>query len=863
MALQTGQFKSQTIIESILKSILSLLFALTTIIMFVFVISSMGFKYDISQILQYTVIEQLPHSLSGNDINTFLQNFILVIFWASPLVLTGLSVAIAFKCGLFNIGGQGQMIMGGLFAGVFGAVLIPQTPILNSIFNTTPIIMIPTILLISMLFGAIWAGIPGFLRAYTGAHEVITTIFMNQIAINLANYLVGRNDSLFVDKSGANVYNQTATISKNAQILPISIDYHLNLFGFHYNLIIKQFSTYFNWSIFIILLVVIVVHYLIWNTSFGFQIRATGYNKTASEVSGINTKRSILYAMLLAGALAGLAGGLNVVAISPYKYVFGSEGTSGFDGIAVSLIGLNSPLPIVPASLLFGFLHQGRILLDSNTNISSHIVVILQSFVVIFAAAPYISARIYKASKDLLKGDKSIAPRFKSWFIYNEKSIIVSIAFLVIPYGIFLIFRMFHIDIWEYMNIFDVLMNINVSFRFTLIVMIIALIVLFYSTYKLTRGYVASQKAKNKNIYITILKLVIFFLIAIEVLIVTFYILVIFSGYKIDFIRFHDDVWARLLSPVTIRGMIVAAFPIIMGAIGGSFNERAGVINIGLEGIMLTSAFGSVYMTYVTGNPYMGILGGLLFGFLTALLHAVLTITFKAEQVVTGVGINLLALGLTDFLTTIVWHALRSTTVNKLPFLNLQDASSYFGVNLLDFNIPIIGPILQILSTQSILLFFGILLIPICHIILFKTPFGLRLRVIGEEPSAAATAGIPVQRYQYFAVLISGLLTSIGGIYLAIGDSSYFQSNMTGGRGYTALAAMIFGKWTISGGVLSGLFFGYFYSLAINLQSLDYFSNIYRILNMMPFVIAIMVLAGAIGLARPPKSIGKTYDPQS
>ena len=379
------------------------------------------------------------------------------------------------------------------------------------------------------------------------------------------------------------------------------------------------------------------------------------------------------------------------------------------------------------------------------------------------------------------------------------------------------------------------------------------------------------QREKEDNILKLVLKLLILFILFIEGLIFFFYFLVTFSGNNIDFIKFHNEVLNILFSPVTIRGMIVAAFPIIMGAIGGAFNERAGVINIGLEGIMLTSAFGSIYVTYVTGNPFMGVLGGLLFGFLTALLHAVLTITFKAEQVVTGVGINLLALGLTDFLTTIVWGALRSTTVNKLPFLNLLELQKLLHLhignydispNVLNFNTPITGPIFQILSTQSILLFIGILLIPLCHIILFKTPFGLRLRVIGEEPSAAATAGIPVKKYQYLAVLISGLITSIGGIYLAIGDSSYFQSNMTGGRGYTALAAMIFGKWTIGGGVLSGLFFGYFYSLAINLQGLTYFSNVFRILQMMPFIIAIMVLAGAIGLARPPKSIGKTYDPQ-
>ena len=277
MSLQTGQFKSQTVVESILKSLLSLFFALITIIMFIFLMGSMGFGYNLNQILHYTVAEQLPQSLSSGDLTLFFKNLAIVIFWATPLILTGLSVAIAFKCGLFNIGGQGQMIIGGLFAGIFAAVLIPQTPILNSTLNSSPLIMIPTILAISMIFGAIWGGIPGLLRAYTGAHEVITTIFMNQIAINLANYLVGSNSSPFVDKSSYNVYGQTATISKNAQILPIN----------------STFSTYLNWSIFLVLLVVIIAHYLIWNTNFGFKIRATGFNKTASEVSGINTKHSI------------------------------------------------------------------------------------------------------------------------------------------------------------------------------------------------------------------------------------------------------------------------------------------------------------------------------------------------------------------------------------------------------------------------------------------------------------------------------------------------------------------------------------------------------------------------------------------
>ena len=552
------------------------------------------------------------------------------------------------------------------------------------------------------------------------------------------------------------------------------------------------------------------------------------------------------------------------MANSPYKYIFGNEGSSGFDGIAVSLIGLNNPLPIIPAALLFGFLRQARVLLGlSGTNISSHIVVILQSFVVVFAAAPYLATRIYKAGIDVINRDENLIPKFKSWLVNNRLSLVSSLAVLIVPYLIFLILRSLSINIWKYTDIFKILNDKQVSLYLPAILSIISLIVLFYATYKFTSGYVSSQKAKSTNMTRLVLKLVGMLIGFIEGVTLLFYVLVYVSGSHINFITFHTDVWKIYFAPVTIKGMIVAAFPIIMGAIGGAFNERAGVINIGLEGIMLMSAFGAVFFSYISGNPYIGVIGGLLFGFITALLHAVLTITLKAEQVVTGVGINLLALGLTDFFTNIVWNALQSSAVAKLPFLNLDKLASSYNLSLQSFtSIPILGPILQIIASQSILLFIGILLIPLCHILLFKTPFGLRLRVIGEEPSAAATAGIPVQRYQYYAVLISGLLTSIGGIYLAIGDSSYFKSNMTGGRGFTALAAMIFGKWTISGGVLSGLFFGYFYSLAINLQQLTYFSNIFRILNMMPFVIAIMVLAGAIGLARPPKSIGKTYDPQ-
>ena len=146
MSLQTSQFKSQSIFESILKSLLSLSFALLSIIIFLLFMDSIGLSYNINEIIKYTITDQLPQSLSPNDLVKFLQNFALVLYWATPLILTGLSVAIAFKCGLFNIGGQGQMIIGGLFAGIFGAVIIPQNAFLNATLNSSPFIMIPTII---------------------------------------------------------------------------------------------------------------------------------------------------------------------------------------------------------------------------------------------------------------------------------------------------------------------------------------------------------------------------------------------------------------------------------------------------------------------------------------------------------------------------------------------------------------------------------------------------------------------------------------------------------------------------------------------------------------------------------------------
>ena len=344
-----------------------------------------------------------------------------------------------------------------------------------------------------------------------------------------------------------------------------------------------------------------------------------------------------------------------------------------------------------------------------------------------------------------------------------------------------------------------------------------------------------------------------------------------------NFITFHAAVIGEMVSTLTLKGMLRLGFPIMFAALGATFNERAGVINIGLEGILLFSAWGAAFFTFASGgDPFIGIFGGLLFGSILGMVHAFFAISLKAEQIVTGVAINLLAAGLTDLLTFIVWKQRgASPGLQKLPLFLLSDVpfigDFLDGIQFRNFyDVIVIGDIdllrlipdpIAILNNQSVILLLGFLLIPFCHYFLFHTTYGLRLRVIGEEPETAATAGISVHKYQYFAVLFSAFLVSIGGVFLSIGDQSRFVSMMSSGRGFVGLAAMIFGKWTIIGSVLSSLFFGFFFALAIPIKLLVPTVS-QDLFDVLPFLIAILTLAGAIGRARPPKSIGKSYDPQ-
>jgi simple sugar transport system permease protein len=282
--------------------------------------------------------------------------------------------------------------------------------------------------------------------------------------------------------------------------------------------------------------------------------------------------------------------------------------------------------------------------------------------------------------------------------------------------------------------------------------------------------------------------------------------------------------------------------PYTLAALGSTFSERGGVINIALEGIMLNGALAYVLGAHWTGDPWVGIAAAVAAGVVTGLAHAVVTVHFRADQITSGLGINLLAAGLTKFVLTQVFDSSsNSSRVVGLPDWDL------FGLARL----PALG---AVLATPLVLLTLGLVLVS--QALLFRSVFGLRLRAIGERPQAAATLGLPVARYRYAGVLISGAFAGLAGAWLASEQHS-FTDGMTNGRGYIAIAAMIVGKWSPLGAAAACLLFGAAEALQITLQGSAFPSEL---LQMLPYLVTMLALAGFIGRAIPPRALGTPYD---
>jgi ABC-type uncharacterized transport system permease subunit len=304
-------------------------------------------------------------------------------------------------------------------------------------------------------------------------------------------------------------------------------------------------------------------------------------------------------------------------------------------------------------------------------------------------------------------------------------------------------------------------------------------------------------------------------------------------------------VWSALLA-----SMLVYATPLTYAAIGGLFSERSGVVNIGLEGMMLTGAFFGIWGADRTGSWVFGLLIAMGAGGLMALVYGFFAIHLRADQIVGGTAINFLSLGITGYLFIDIYGSNGTPNLGdaqQIPDISISHSGNFFAQVFGDLNL-------------LIWVSFGVLVA--AYLFVFRTPYGLRLRSVGEHPRAADTVGISVFKTRYAAVTFSGMLSAMGGAYLSIGFVHSFNQNMTEGRGFIALAALIFGKWRPAGAFGAALLFGFSSALAQRLGTIPNWSSYAVLFQALPYVLTLIAVAGVIGRSIPPAADGQPYQKQ-
>jgi simple sugar transport system permease protein len=290
---------------------------------------------------------------------------------------------------------------------------------------------------------------------------------------------------------------------------------------------------------------------------------------------------------------------------------------------------------------------------------------------------------------------------------------------------------------------------------------------------------------------------------------------------------------------------IVKSTPLVLGALSGTVCERSGIVNIAIEGMMLAAAFAGFAVAVLSGSLALGLAAAVIAGALLALLHAVLTVRFAVDQIISGTAINILAVGLTGFFNRQLFATGAPPGATVLPRVHLPVLS----------DLPVLGPVL---FDHPPLTMLAVVLVFVCHWALFRTRWGLRTRAVGEHPLAADTVGIDVQRLRTWNVVLGGMLAGLGGAYFTLESVPHFEPLMTNGRGFIALAAMIFGKWTPFGSWGAALLFGLTEALPVALQ-LQGFAVPYQLVGMLPYVLTIVVVAGLVGRATAPAAVGLPY----
>ncbi|PWE28170.1 ABC transporter permease [Pararhodobacter marinus] len=301
------------------------------------------------------------------------------------------------------------------------------------------------------------------------------------------------------------------------------------------------------------------------------------------------------------------------------------------------------------------------------------------------------------------------------------------------------------------------------------------------------------------------------------------------------------------------------ATPLLFACLAGLFSERAGIVDIGLEGKLLIAAFFSAAIAFVTGSAWLGLLAGIAASVVFSLIHGIASITFRGNQLISGVAINFLASGMSVVIAQ-SWFRQGGRTPSlmgegRFPPLELPFADAVADV-------PVIGPLYsEILSGNSILVFVGLLAVPATWWVLYRSRFGLRMRAVGENPAAVDTAGISVVRLRYYAILIAGVLCGIGGAYLSTSLAAGFVREMSAGRGYIALAALIFAKWRPWQALFAVLLFGALEAIANRWPNLDlgFITLPNQVMTALPYILTVIILAGFVGKAIPPRAGGEPY----
>ncbi|HZE50508.1 MAG TPA: hypothetical protein VE074_13150 [Jatrophihabitantaceae bacterium] len=723
------------------------------------------------------------------------------IFTATPLILGGLAVALAFRAGLFNIGGEGQVIAGALAAGYVGFA-----------WSLPPFLHLVLAIAAGIAGGALWGLIAGFLKARTGAHEVITTIMLNYVA---------RYGLLYV-LSFASVQQpgnpQASKLIHGTARLP-----HL-------------FGSRITADLGIVLAVVAAagVWWLLTRSTIGFRLRAVGANPAAARTAGMSVGRVTMLAMTLAGALAGLAGvALALGGATSYAVTPNISSNVGFDAITVALLGRNSPWGVIGAGLLFGALRQGGAQMQATPGVEVpvDVVTVIQALIVVFIAAPRLvrtmfhlrargraalqtattnlavtvtTVRQARVPRHILAGGVQVAlGAFGLWaFGSGPRSGNRAVFKFSLPDA------KFDLGSW--------------SFEARAPAIVLCVLVIAAGLLRITQRLAARWCAT-----VAVLGLLLAFII--------WSVAGTFSGLNV----------VSLLA----GSLFPAAIPLILGGLAGVVGERAGVVNVAIEGQLLLSAFVAAMVATVAGSIWLGVLGGVLAGVFLAAILAVLAIRYLVDQVIIGVVLNVFALGITSFL------------FNKLlaPQADTYNNPGYFRIWKVPAlgDIPIVGPVF---FNGTIFLYATYVLVVAVHLGLFYTRWGLRLRSVGEHPRAADTVGIKVLRTRYRAVWLAGALAGLGGVTLVMGGGAAgtFQLNMSNGKGFIALACVIFGRWSPRGVLLAALLFGFADQLGSLLSQAGSPVDTNLLLTL-PYVVTIFAVAGFVGRVRAPAADGQPY----